>query len=117
DFIYENKQAVGVKVEDRIDGKVVEVRALNIVNAAGPWVDTLREADRSKKGKSLQLTKGIHLVFDGKKFPLQQAIYFDGPDGRMIFAIPREGKTYVGTTDTVYTGDIAHPEVTVQDCD
>lgn len=117
DFIYENKQAVGVKVEDRIDGKVVEVKASNIVNAAGPWVDTLREVDHSKKGKSLQLTKGIHLVFDGKKFPLQQAIYFDGPDGRMIFAIPREGKTYVGTTDTVYTGDIAHPEVTVQDCD
>lgn len=117
DLIYENKQAVGVKVEDLIDGGDLEVKALKIVNASGPWVDTLREMDHSKKGKSLQLTKGIHLVFDGKKFPLQQAIYFDGPDGRMIFAIPREGKTYVGTTDTVYKGDIAHPEVTVQDRD
>ena len=117
DLIYENEHVVGVNVEDLIEGSQFEVSALKIVNAAGPWVDTLREMDHSKKGKSLQLTKGIHLVFDGKHFPLQQAIYFDGPDGRMIFAIPREGKTYVGTTDTVYKGDIAHPEVTVEDRD
>ncbi len=117
DLLYENSRVVGARVEDLTDGSEVEVRAVKVVNAAGPWVDTLREMDQSKKGKSLQLTKGIHLVFDGGRFPLQQAIYFDGPDGRMIFAIPREGKTYVGTTDTVYQGDIAHPEVTAEDRD
>ncbi|WJY26394.1 glycerol-3-phosphate dehydrogenase/oxidase [Sporosarcina trichiuri] len=115
DLLYENGKVAGARVEDLTDGSTLEVRALKVVNAAGPWVDTLREMDGSKKGKSLQLTKGIHLVFDGQRFPLRQAIYFDGPDGRMIFAIPREGKTYVGTTDTVYQGDIAHPEVTVED--
>ncbi|AST93315.1 glycerol-3-phosphate dehydrogenase [Sutcliffiella cohnii] len=116
-LVYENNKVVGVKAEDLIDGSIVEIRAKKTVNAAGPWVDTLREMDKSKKGKTLQLTKGIHLVFDGKRFPLKQAIYFDTKDGRMIFAVPRDGKTYVGTTDTVYKGDIAHPKVTVEDRD
>lgn len=61
------------------------------------------------------MTKGIHLVFDGRRFPLQQAIYFDTPDKRMVFAIPRDGKTYVGTTDTDYVGDIAHPRMSEED--
>ncbi len=117
DLLYKDGKVVGVKVEDLTDGSVSEIYAKKIVNAAGPWVDTLREIDGSKKGKSLQLTKGIHLVFDGERFPLKQAIYFDTPDGRMVFAIPREGKTYVGTTDTVYKGDIAHPKMTVADRD
>src|SRR5699024_11773481 len=38
-------------------------------------------------------------------------------DKRMIFAIPRGKKTYVGTTDTMYTEDLAHPNVTVEDRD
>ena len=117
DLVYENSKVVGVKAEDLVDGSMQEIRAKKIVNAAGPWVDTLREIDKSKKGKTLKLTKGIHLVFDGKRFPLKQAIYFDTPDRRMVFAIPREGKTYVGTTDTVYKGDIAHPKMTAWDRD
>ncbi|WP_010096390.1 glycerol-3-phosphate dehydrogenase/oxidase [Ornithinibacillus scapharcae] len=116
-LIYENNKVVGVEAIDQTDGSTQEFTAKKIVSAAGPWVDTLRELDNSKKGKTLRLTKGIHLVFDGERFPLKQAIYFDTPDGRMVFAIPREGKTYVGTTDTVYQGDIAHPTMTVADRD
>lgn len=116
-LIYENNRVVGVEVEDRIDGSIHSYYAKKIINATGPWVDTIRELDDSKKGKHLRLTKGVHLVFDGKRFPLQQAIYFDTPDGRMIFAIPRDGKTYVGTTDTDYSGDIANPRVTKEDRD
>jgi glycerol-3-phosphate dehydrogenase len=56
-------------------------------------------------GKRLQLTKGVHLVFPFDKFPIRQSVYFDVPDGRMIFGIPRGKVTYVGTTDTKYTGD------------
>ena len=116
-FIYNDDKVVGIQVEDQIDGSSHAIYAKKIVNAAGPWVDTLREKDKSKQGKTLQLTKGIHLVFDGRRFPLKQAIYFDMPDGRMAFAIPREGKVYVGTTDTVYKQDIAHPTMTVEDRD
>ncbi|MBE4907681.1 glycerol-3-phosphate dehydrogenase/oxidase [Bacillus luteolus] len=117
ELVYENGNVVGVKAEDVTDGSVQEIRAKKIVNAAGPWVDSLREIDNSKKGKTLRLTKGIHLVFDEKRFPLKQAIYFDTPDNRMVFAIPRDGKTYVGTTDTVYKGDIANPKMTIEDRD
>lgn len=55
------------------------------------------------------------MVIDQSKFPLKQALYFDTPDGRMIFAIPRAGKAYVGTTDTFYDGDPAVPTVTSED--
>ncbi|WP_199621013.1 glycerol-3-phosphate dehydrogenase/oxidase [Paenibacillus alkalitolerans] len=114
-FIYEGGRLVGAVIRDAIGGVGYEVRARHIVNATGPWVDTLREMDRSKQGKTLRLTKGVHLVFDQQRFPLRQAVYFDTPDGRMVFAIPRDGKTYVGTTDTDYAGDTAHPTMTKED--
>ncbi len=84
-----------------LGGLLYDIRAKKVVNAAGPWVDALRDKDGSKTGKQLRLTKGVHIVIDQKRFPLKQAVYFDTPDGRMVFAIPRDGKTYVGTTDTV----------------
>lgn len=118
DFIYDEASALtGVVVEDQISGDRHKVFAKKIINASGPWVDEMRTIDGSKQGKTLHLTKGVHLVFSKEDFPLQQAVYFDGTDGRMIFAIPRDNKTYVGTTDTTYTGDIAHPTLTEGDCD
>ncbi|MCL7749547.1 glycerol-3-phosphate dehydrogenase/oxidase [Halalkalibacter alkaliphilus] len=115
-FIYKNGKVVAVKVRDLLSGKKYEIYAKKIVNAAGPWVDTLREEDGSKKGKYLHLTKGVHLVIDQSRFPLKQAVYFDTEkDGRMVFAIPRDGKTYVGTTDTFYNEDITHPRMTEED--
>lgn len=112
-----NGRITGITVKDMLNGGVQTVFGRKIVNATGPWVDQVREMDGSKKGKTLQLTKGVHLVIDQSKFPLRQAVYFDTPDGRMVFAIPREGKTYVGTTDTVYKNDPGHPFMTVQDRD
>lgn len=106
-----------VIAEDQITHERYEIIADKIINATGPWVDEVRELDGSNHGKSLHLTKGIHLVFSKERFPLQQAIYFDAPDGRMIFAIPRNNTTYIGTTDTDYDGDIAHPLVTKEDRD
>ncbi|MCF6409894.1 glycerol-3-phosphate dehydrogenase/oxidase [Pseudalkalibacillus salsuginis] len=115
EFIYEDGRAVGVVLKDQLSNGTYKVRAKKIINAAGPWVDTLRDRDKSKQGKTLHLTKGIHLVFGQKRFPLQQAIYFDTPDGRMVFAIPRNGKTYVGTTDTNYESDMKTPRMTHAD--
>lgn len=117
DLLYDSGKAIGVVVEDQISGETHQIYANKVVNAGGPWVDELREIDGSKTGKTLQLTKGVHLVFSKERFPLQQAIYFDAPDGRMIFAIPRNKMTYVGTTDTRGDGDIAHPIMTVEDRD
>lgn len=44
--------------------------------------------DQSKKGRPFSFQKGVHLVIDQSRFPLKQAVYFDTPDGRMVFAIP-----------------------------
>jgi glycerol-3-phosphate dehydrogenase len=115
EFIYVNAKVAGAKVQDVISGQKFEIKAKKVVNATGPWVDKLREKDNSLKGKRLHLTKGVHIVFERKKFPLSQSLYFDVADGRMIFAIPRGNATYVGTTDTDYIGELEHPTVTAED--
>lgn len=105
-FVYSNNhQLVGVEATDEVTGEKFKIKAKKVVNAAGPWVDEVRGFDGNQNGKHLILSKGVHIVFDEAKFPLHQAVYFDTPDGRMVFAIPRNGKTYVGTTDTFYNGD------------
>jgi glycerol-3-phosphate dehydrogenase len=115
-FIYNSQKKIsGVHVEDRLTGKAYEIKAKKVVNATGPWVDTLDSKDNPAKGNKLHITKGVHIVLDQSKLPLKQAIYFDAPDKRMVFAIPREGKTYVGTTDTTYTGEMEHPLMTEAD--
>lgn len=116
-LIYENGKVVGVHAVDQLTGEMADIKAKKIINAAGPWVDDIREMDHSKEGKQLHLTKGVHLTIDGERFPLHQSVYFDTPDGRMVFAIPREGKTYVGTTDTFYKGDFTNPRITLEDRD
>lgn len=105
DFIYKNDQVAGVKVKDTITGKEFLVNSKYVISAAGPWVDELRSINNSKKGKRLHLTKGVHLVFPHDKLPINQSVYFDVPDGRMMFAIPRGKITYVGTTDTNFNND------------
>lgn len=116
-FIYENGRAAGVEVHDRISGKRLAIRAKHIVNAAGPWVDQVRDMDGSLKGKRLFLTKGVHLVVDYHRLPVHQAAYFDTPDGRMVFVIPRGDITYIGTTDTAYSDSIDQPRTTQEDRD
>ncbi len=118
DFIYENGKVAGVLVKDQFTGESFEVKAKKVINATGPWVDSLREKDGSKKGKGLILSKGVHIVIDQSRFPLKQAVYFDTKDDkRMIFAIPRDGKAYVGTTDTFYDDNLISPEIVQEDID
>lgn len=111
----EQGKVCGAAAADQLTGMIHEIRAEKVINAAGPWVDSIREKDGSRKGKTLRLTKGVHLVIDQSKFPLKQAVYFDTPDKRMVFAIPRNGKTYVGTTDTFYDSDPVNPKMTASD--
>lgn len=115
EFTYKKKHIAGAKVKDLKTGNSFQIKAKRTINAAGPWVDNVRSKDEEVKGKRLHLTKGIHLVFDHNRFPLRQAVYFDVADGRMIFAIPRDNATYVGTTDTTYTDKIERPQVTKED--
>ncbi|WP_222617993.1 glycerol-3-phosphate dehydrogenase/oxidase [Sporosarcina sp. resist] len=116
EFLYTSDARLsGVYIKDMLTGNRFRVNGKKIVNASGPWVEKIIGMDRKIDGKSLLHTKGVHIVIDGAKFPLRQPIYFDTPDGRMVFAIPRSGKAYVGTTDTVFEDELQHPQVTVKD--
>ncbi len=114
-LVYLDGRVAGVQVKDEVEQREFNINASMVVNAAGPWVDELREMNESKTGKYLHLTKGVHIVIKRDKLPVRQSIYFDVGDGRMIFAIPRDRTTYVGTTDTNYTGNKDHVYATHED--
>lgn len=117
DFVYEGKKIAAANCTDELTGDVFAVKAKKIVSAGGPWVDKLRKKDGSLSGKRLHLTKGVHIVFPHDKIPLKYTSYFDGPDGRMIFAVPRGTITYVGTTDTNYIGALDRVVATKADAE
>ncbi|WEV51790.1 FAD-dependent oxidoreductase [Lactobacillus sp. ESL0731] len=110
----------GVKVKDQLTDEEFTIHANVVINTSGPWSDTVRQEDKQVyKKPRLRPTKGVHLVVDQSRLKVPQPTYFGSgtADGRMIFTIPREGKTYFGTTDTDFTGDYAHPTVEQSDVD
>ncbi|MEK4947814.1 type 1 glycerol-3-phosphate oxidase [Carnobacterium sp. FSL W8-0810] len=116
----ENNKASGATVEDLLTGETFDIKARVVLNSTGPWSDTIRQMDDKLDAvPQMRPTKGVHLVVDRDKLHVPQPTYFDTGknDGRMVFVIPREEKTYFGTTDTDYTGDFAHPTVTQEDVD
>lgn len=124
DFLLDNDgKIIGVRAKDLLTGESFEIKARVVINTSGPWSDIVRNMSSSKEArdviKQMRPTKGIHLVVDKSKLSVPQPTYFDTGlgDGRMVFVIPREEKTYFGTTDTDYTGDLANPKVTMEDVD
>lgn len=104
-----------IKGIDLLTKKTFSLRSKQVINAGGPWLDIVRENDTLTKGKKLVLTKGVHIVVDGGKFFLKDAVYFSTPDGRMIFAIPKFDKVYIGTTDTFHKTTPDDLKVTTED--
>lgn len=115
EFLHTDGKVSGIKAQDLLEGEEFELTAKAVINATGPWVDTLRGKEGNLGKKRLHPTKGIHLVVPYLRLPLRQAVYFDTSDGRMIFAIPRDNITYIGTTDTNYKGALDQPGVTQAD--
>lgn len=121
DFLLDDKgQIIGVKARDLLSDQEIIIKAKLVINTTGPWSDEIRQF--SHKGQpihQMRPTKGVHLVVDRQKLPVSQPVYVDTGlnDGRMVFVLPREEKTYFGTTDTDYTGDLQHPQVTQEDVD
>lgn len=105
DFKYDNGKLSGIECRDVISNNSFSIKGKHIINAAGPWVDEIRALNKSRQGKQLYLTKGVHLVVPKHKLPVHHSMYFEVRDGRMIFLIPRNQITYIGTTDTPYDGD------------
>ena len=101
----------------RARAKRPQVRARVVVNAAGPWVDAVRELENREAEQKLQLTKGIHLVVPRTRLPIRHTIIMNTPDRRSIFAVPREKTVYIGTTDTFSETPEYWPEIMRGDVD
>ena len=116
DFQYDaTGRVIGILAKDHLSETLLQISAEYVVSAAGPWVDELRDINQSLKGKHLFHSKGVHIVVPHQRLPLRQSVYFDVPDGRMMFAIPRNRVTYLGTTDTEYNGDLNRVVATEED--
>src|SRR5690606_14106915 len=89
-----------VTVEDAASGAAATVRARLLVNAAGPWIDTvLAETVGQNGAHNVRLVQGSHIVVE-RKFDDPRAYFFQNRDGRIVFAIPYETDyTLIGTTD------------------
>ncbi len=88
------------------DGKTETVTARMLVNAAGPWADTVLAGMEGRSADHhVRLVKGSHIVVR-RHYEHDKCYIFQNADGRIIFAIPYENDfTLIGTTDRDYEGD------------
>src|SRR5690242_9926877 len=91
----------GVRFRDLETGARFDARARVVINATGPFSDTVRRLADPAAEPAIAPSQGIHLVFDASFLPGDNAIMVPHTsDGRVMFAIPWHGHTVVGTTDT-----------------
>ena len=91
----------GVEFEDSETGETIFARSKTVINATGAFSDAVRTMSDATSPKMLTHSQGIHLVFDRKFLPGDDAVMIPKTsDGRVLFCIPWHGHTLVGTTDT-----------------
>ena len=104
-----------LRVRDTIDGSEANVDARVLVNATGAWLEPTTEALTGRRLRRIRTTKGIHIVIPPATS--SALVLYSRVDGRLLFAIPRAGLTWIGTTDTDYSGDPADARATRADVD
>jgi len=117
EIIFDNGRACGAAVRSTLPGEDLgaRVRARLVVNAAGPWVDSVRRLEDGQAKNKLQLTKGIHVVITRERLPVNRTIVMSAPDRRGIYVIPHGQCVFFGTTDTFYPRPEYWPEITRED--
>ncbi|MEL6647886.1 MAG: glycerol-3-phosphate dehydrogenase, partial [Pseudomonadota bacterium] len=107
-----------IDVEDRTTGEVGVYRARMLINAGGPWVGHLiRNVAGINSRENVRLVRGSHIV-TRKLFDHDKSYFFQGPDGRIIFAIPYETDfTLIGTTDADHPDASQDPICTPEERD
>jgi glycerol-3-phosphate dehydrogenase len=89
----------GVRAVDRVSGRELSVKARQVLNATGPWVDVVCRLAGDDAGPRLQPTKGAHIVIADRGFPAGFLLLHPA-DGRVFFVLPWMTQTLIGTTDT-----------------
>ncbi|HCT21896.1 MAG TPA: FAD-dependent oxidoreductase, partial [Chitinophagaceae bacterium] len=88
------------------------------INATGVFAETVMQLDEPNPGIAVSPSQGIHLVVDQSFFPGQQALIIPKTDdGRVLFAVPWQGKVILGTTDTPVNTITAEPQPTEAEID
>ncbi len=109
-------RVVAADAVDQMTGQALTIRARRIVNAAGVWSDEVRRALDPAAPSLLQPSKGAHLVIDRQRLPIDDAVAIPKTaSGHHLFVVPWENHTVVGTTDTLYDGDVDHPRASPAD--
>lgn len=107
-----------VTTQDQDSGETHVTRARMLVNAGGPWVeDIIRNTARINSSEGVRLVRGSHIV-TRKLFDHDKCYFFQGEDGRIIFAIPYETDfTLIGTTDADHADASIAPECTPEEAE
>ncbi|KAJ8282389.1 hypothetical protein COCON_G00049080 [Conger conger] len=109
------ERVCGAHCRDVITGQEFDVRAKSVINATGPFTDSLRKMDQPNTPKICQPSAGVHIVIPGYYSPDNMGLLDPATsDGRVIFFLPWEKMTIAGTTDTP-TDVTAHPIPTEED--
>lgn len=98
-------QVIGVVAQDvhQGGGHPLEIRASRVMLATGPWLDVMLQMDDASSPRKLRPTKGVHLLVEARL--TSSAVLMRSADPkekkkRLLFAIPWQGRTLLGTTDT-----------------
>jgi glycerol-3-phosphate dehydrogenase len=110
-LLHEQGKVAGLRCRDSETGREFELRARCVINAAGVWVDQLRQQDGDASGHRVRPmvapSQGVHVVVDREFLPGDHALMVPKTaDGRVLFGVPWLGKIILGTTDTP-RGDLA----------
>jgi glycerol-3-phosphate dehydrogenase len=107
-FLREGERVVGVTARDLELGTDHEIRAKTVVNAAGVWTDHIQEMVGGRGALHVQASKGIHLVVPRDRIRSESG-FIVRTETSVLFVIPWGRHWIIGTTDTPWSYDLAHP--------
>ncbi|HSE08163.1 MAG TPA: glycerol-3-phosphate dehydrogenase/oxidase [Nocardioidaceae bacterium] len=115
-FLREGERVTGVRALDLESGEELEVRARVVVNAAGVWTDEIQEMVGGRGALHVQASKGIHLVVPRDRIRSESGLIMR-TSMSVLFVIPWGRHWIIGTTDTPWDLDKAHPAASRRDID
>lgn len=99
-LLHEAGRVRGARLRDRHDDSTLEVHARAVINATGPYVDGVRRLDDPDAPAMLHASSGVHIVLSQRFSPPDTGVLIpQTEDGRVLFLLPWQGHTLVGTTD------------------
>jgi len=115
-FLREGERVTGVRATDLETGNELEIRAQQVVNATGVWTDEIQQLVGGRGTINVRASKGVHLVVPRDRIHSSTGIILRTP-ASVLFVIPWGRHWIIGTTDTDWSLDKAHPAASRADID